>query len=362
MGVTAGLSMWVSNTATAVMMLPIAIGVIQLADIDSEDAGEGARFSLCLLLGIAYAASIGGVGTLVGTPPNLFLASYVHSELGVEISFAGWLSIGLPIVVCFLPVAWLLLTRWLFPLGSLRIEHGREHFDEALRELGAIKRGEWATLVVFLVTAVAWILRPVLTRLSFGDHRPLAGLSDPGIAISAALVLFVIPVRVRDRVFVMDWSTAAGLPWGLLVLFGGGLSLAAAIRANGVGEFLGHSAAGLAGMPPLFVMLALVTLMIFLTEITSNTATAATLIPIVAGLAPGLGVDALLLVVPVAIAASCAFMLPVATPPNAVVFGSGKVGVAQMSRAGFWLNLIGIGLITGLCYALVLPVLGRAAS
>jgi len=361
MAVTAGLSMWVSNTATAVMMLPIAIGVIELAQVDAGDPEEGERFAVCLLLGIAYAASIGGVGTLVGTPPNLFLASYVRSELGLEISFARWLAIGLPFVVCFLPLTWLLLTRLLFPLGSIRIEGGSRHIDERLREMGAMKAGEWATLVVFGVTASAWILRPLLVELSWGGHRPLAGLTDPGIAITAALALFVIPVRARERVFVMDWPTAAGLPWGLLVLFGGGLSLAAAIRANGVGEFLGQSAAGLAGLPAPIVMLALVSLMIFLTEITSNTATAATLIPIVAGLAPGLGIEALLLVVPVAIAASCAFMLPVATPPNAVVFGSGRVSVPQMCRAGLWLNVAGIGLISGLCYALVLPVLARAA-
>jgi sodium-dependent dicarboxylate transporter 2/3/5 len=217
-----------------------------------------------------------------------------------------------------------------------------------------MKRGEWITLIVFLLAASSWILRPVLSKWAvFG------GLSDPGIAIIAALLLFIIPVRPRQHEFVMDWETAAKLPWGLLILFGGGLSLAAAIQHNGVGEFIGNQVAGLAGFPSLALVLLVTAIIVFLTELTSNTATAATFIPILAAVAPGLSISPYALIVPAAIAASCAFMLPVATPPNAIVFGSGYVRISQMVRAGFWLNLIGIVLVTILAYAVVIPVLGR---
>ncbi|MGH0028559.1 MAG: SLC13 family permease [Myxococcota bacterium] len=353
MGVTATLSMWVSNTATAVMMLPIALGVIGLV----ERRSEGSAFAPCLLLGLAYAASIGGVGTIIGTPPNLFLVSYVKSHLGIEIGFARWMLVGLPVVALFLPLAWLVLTRVLHPPRVASVEGGAEHIRELLAGLGAMKRGEWITLCVFSVTAFAWLTRPWLTAWRWGDLQPLAGLSDPGIAILAALSLFLIPAEREPRVFTMDWETANRLPWGLLILFGGGLSLSAAIRANGLGEFLGHSIHFLHGVPAVWIVGGAVALMIFLTEITSNTATAATLIPIFASLAPGLGVEPLALIVPVTIAASCAFMLPVATPPNAVVFGSGHLGIGQMCRAGVWLNLLGILLITGLCQWLVVRLL-----
>lgn len=353
--VTAGLSMWVSNTATSVMMLPIALGVLEVSD---HDPG----FERSLLLGIAYAASIGGIGTLVGTPPNLFMASFVASDLGVEIGFAQWMVIGVPLVVVFLPLAWLLLTRVLHPIRLARVENAPQQAREALLALGAVKRPEWTVLGVFAVTATLWMTRPLWVDASWGELRPFAGVTDPGIAVAAALALFVIPIGRGEERFAMSWETAVKLPWGILVLFGGGLSLAAAIRANGVGEVLGASVSGLGALPPWVVVAGAVTLMIFLTEITSNTATAATLLPIFAGLAPGLGVPPLVLVVPVAIAASCAFMLPVATPPNAVVFGSNRLTIPDMARTGWWLNLLAIVLITGLCYALVVPLLGAVAA
>jgi sodium-dependent dicarboxylate transporter 2/3/5 len=369
--ITAALSMWVSNTATTIMMLPIALSVIGLlrrrdqgADASGAgppgpfggDAGDG--FALCLLLGIAYAASIGGIGTLIGTPPNLFLASYVKSNLGIEISFVRWMGIGIPLVVIFLPVTWLLLTRIVFPLRDAGADRGPLEIPGVSEALGPMSRGERATFVVFALTALAWIFRPILTRIEVVGSRPLAGLSDPAIAMVAALALFVIPVDRRERVFVMDWGTAAKLPWGVLLLFGGGLSLAAAIRANGVGEFIANQVGAFAGLPSVVLVVLVVTLLIFLTELTSNTATTATLVPILASLAPGMGHDPFVLIVPAAIAASCAFMLPVATPPNAIVFGSGHVTVPQMARAGFWLNVIGIALITALTYAVAMPLLG----
>ncbi len=347
---SAALSMWVSNTATAVMMLPIALSVVNLAGDD-----EGGRFRVALLLGVAYGCSIGGIGTLIGTPPNLFLASYARSELGVEISFVRWMAFGVPLVACFLPAAWWLLTRVLYPLGNRRIEGGRESVRHALAELGPLSRGERITLIVFAITAACWIARPLLVGLPWG---PFKGLTDTGIAMIAALSLFCIPVDPRRRVFAMDWETAVRLPWGVLVLFGGGLSLAAAISHNGVGEFIGSQFGSLGALPTVVLVVAIVTLVLLLTELTSNTATTATLVPILAALAIGLGTAPLLFIVPAAVAASCAFMLPVATPPNAIVFGSGHISMLEMIRAGLWLEIIGIALITALTYAIAIPALG----
>ena len=386
MGVTAFFSMWVSNTATAVMMLPIALSIIGLVEQvepgslgvgagnsgnsgtgnggagGTETGGSGSKtrphFALCLLLGIAYAASIGGIGTIIGTPPNVFLASFIQSSLGEEISFVRWMGVGLPLVAVFLPLVWLMLTRVLYPVRGMRIEGSREVTEGAYRALGAMSRGEKAVLVVFLLAALSWIARPVLVQVQIGDIHPLAGLSDPVIAMVAALALFVVPVDVKRRVFVMNWETAVKLPWGILLLFGGGLSLAAAIRANGVGEYIGHQLAFLSGIPTLLLVMAVIALVIFLTELTSNTATTATFIPILAALSPVFDLHPYMLIVPAAIAASCAFMLPVATPPNAIVFGSGHVTIQQMIRAGFWLNLLGVVLITVLVYTVMMRLLG----
>ncbi|MDE0096744.1 MAG: SLC13 family permease [Gammaproteobacteria bacterium] len=385
MGVTAFFSMWVSNTATAVMMLPIALSIIALVDqVESGSVGSGRgnggpgdgsgmggntgnggpgtktrpHFALCLLLGIAYAASIGGIGTIIGTPPNVFLASFIQSSLGQEISFVRWMGVGLPLVAVFLPLAWLMLTRVLYPLRGERIEGSREVTERAYRELGVMSRGERIVLAVFLLAAVSWITKPLMVNVQIGDMNPLAGLSDPVIAMVAALVLFVVPVDVKQRVFVMNWETALKIPWGILLLFGGGLSLAAAIRVNGVGEYIGHQLAILSGIPALLLILSVIALVIFLTELTSNTATTATFIPILAALAPVFDLHPFMLIVPAAIAASCAFMLPVATPPNAIVFGSGHVTIQQMIRAGFWLNLAGVVLITVLAYTVMMRMLG----
>ncbi|MXY49220.1 MAG: SLC13 family permease [Gemmatimonadetes bacterium] len=358
MGVTAFFSMWVSNTATAVMMLPIALSIISLVEQVEPGTKTRPHFALCLLLGIAYAASIGGIGTIIGTPPNVFLASFIQSNLGQEISFVRWMGVGLPLVAVFLPLAWLMLTRVLYPLRGERIEGSRAVTERAYQELGAMSRGERIVLAVFLLAALSWITRPLLVNVRIGDMHPMAGLSDPVIAMVAALILFVVPVDVKRRVFVMNWETALKLPWGILLLFGGGLSLAAAIRVNGVGEYIGHQLGILSGIPVLLLVMAVIALVIFLTELTSNTATTATFIPILAALAPVFDLHPFMLIVPAAIAASCAFMLPVATPPNAIVFGSGHVTIQQMIRAGFWLNLAGVVLITLLVYTVMIRMLG----
>lgn len=368
MVVTAMLSMWVSNTATAIMMLPVACSVVEVVERPQAVTGgtspspepgvDGHSFGLALLLGIAYAASIGGVATPIGTPPNVFLLSYVGEHLGREVSFVRWMSVGLPLVAVFLPITWLLLTRILHPVGTRPIQGVRELVHEARAALGPLSRPEHITLIVFLSAAGLWMTRPLLNDLSIFGAQPLAGLGDTGIAMLAAMLLFVAPSGESEQHFVLDWETAVRLPWGILILFGGGLSLAAAIQANGVGQLLGAQVSALAGVPPVLLVAGIVTLVVFLTELTSNTATTATLVPILASLAPGLGLDPLLLIVPAAISASCAFMLPVATPPNAIVFGSGLVSITEMSRTGFWLNWIGVGLITGLAWAVVMPLLG----
>jgi len=369
MFVTAALSMWVSNTATAIMLLPVATSVIALvarqhgaataAEAVADPTSPLRNFSLCLLLGIAYSASIGGLATPIGTPPNVLLLSYVKTHLGREISFARWMGVALPLVVVLLPLTWLLLTRVLYRIQLGPIEGGRQLFSQALRELGPLNRGERSVLVIFLLAAASWITRPLLNDLELAGVRPLAGLTDAGIAMIAAMLLFVAPGERAPRRFALDWETAIELPWGILLLFGGGLSLATAIQGNGVGEFLASLTAGLAGTPSLVIVLSVVTGIVFLTELTSNTATTATLIPVLAALAPGLGLEPLTLIVPAAIAASCAFMLPVATPPNAIVFSSGLVRMPEMSHAGFWLNWLAIALITGLVYAVVIPTLSN---
>ncbi len=356
---TAGLSAFVSNTATTAMMVPIAMSVVHVVRRNLDDGkrqgSEAAgNLAVCLLLGIAYAASLGGIATIIGTPPNSLLVAFAESEIAqpyqTTITFSNWLLIGVPVTVLFLPCCWVLLTRILFPLGRQPIEGGRDLIRTELQSLGKMQRGETITLLVFVLTALTWICRPLLVKIGWswgGDTvTPLAGLSDAGIAMTGALALFVIPVDVGRRVFTLDWPSTRDLPWGILILFGGGLSLAAAVNENHVAEFIGSLSHHFAGMPPVVIVLVVTVTVIFLTELTSNAATTATLLPVLAALAPGMGLHPFMLILPATIAASCAFMMPVATPPNAIVFGSGEVRIAHMAWAGIWLNLLGVLLIT----------------
>ncbi|HEX9647763.1 MAG TPA: DASS family sodium-coupled anion symporter [Alphaproteobacteria bacterium] len=349
---TAALSMWVSNTATTLMMLPIAISVIALL---RRDAGAvlDRNFPAALLLGIAYAASIGGIGTLIGTPPNAFLAGFMQESYGVTIGFAEWLLVGLPLVAVMLPLAWLTLVRVACPIRLKEAGAAAAVIRGELAALGPMGRGERTVLVVFAATAAAWIFRPLIS-----ETMPGLGLDDTVIAIAGALVLFVIPVNWKERTFALDWRWAIKLPWGVLLLFGGGLTLADAIRTTGLADWIGGGTGALGGLPVVVIVIAVTALIILLTELTSNTATTATFLPIVASVAVGLGENPLLLAVPAALAASCAFMMPVATPPNAIVFASGHLRIGQMIRAGIWLNLIGVAAITALGYTVVLAVLG----
>lgn len=336
---TAILSMWVSNTATTVMMLPIAISIIGVLN-EKEDPQTATNTATALLLGIAYAASIGGVGTLVGSPPNALLAAFAQEQLGVEIGFAKWMTIGLPVVFIMLPLAWLLLTRVTCPVARRPIPGADAVVRSEFDALGPMSIEEKRVLAIFALTALSWIFRPLIT-----DAFPGMGLSDSGIALIGALLLFIIPNGQKDGGCLMTWPRAVTLPWGVLLLFGGGLSLAGAISKSGLADTVGGSLVGLDGFPTIVLVGAVTTLIVFLTEITSNTATTAVFLPIVATVAASLGIAPLELVIPVALAASCAFMMPVATPPNAIIFASERLTVAQMAKAGVLLNLIAIAVI-----------------
>ena len=359
MAVSAVLSMWVTNTATTIMLLPVAVSVITLLpDNDLADGSADSPFAICMLLGIAYAASIGGMGTIIGTAPNVFVVAFLNEHLDREIGFLEWMRFAVPLVIVFVPLAWLVLTRLVYPVRADEIEGAAQLLAAERARLPPLCRGEVLTLLVFLLTAAAWVSRPLLNQWEIAGQQPLTGLTDAGIAVIAALVLFICPVSFKRREFLMDWQTAAKLPWGLLILFGGGLALAAGLSDSGFSEYLGNLSGGLAGLPVWVIVMAVITAVVFLTELTSNTATTATLVPIFLAVAIGLELPPLVLILPATLAASCAFMLPVATPPNAVVFGSGYLSVGQMIRAGFWLNLAAIVLLTLATWGVILPVLG----
>ena len=357
---TGVMSMWISNTATAVMMLPIATSIVLLAqdrleEEGSQDPAALARFGTCMLLGIAYSASIGGVGTPIGTPPNAVLIGFIGERYGVSIGFGQWMLVGVPFSAAFGVIAWAVLVYFAYPVRLERLPGGREVIREELRRLGPVSRGEWTVFGVFMATAFAWMLREPLSNWQWlATNAPfITRINDAVIAISAAALLFAIPVRPREGVFALDWGTAVRLPWGVLLLFGGGLCLARAVGASGLDEWIGAQVGALGWLPLVALVLVVAATVIFLTEVTSNTATATTFLPILGGVAVGLDIAPTMLLVPAAVAASCAFMLPVATPPNAIIFGSGRVTIGQMVKAGVWLNLIGVVMITVLTFTLV---------
>ena len=341
---TAFLSMWVSNTATTIMMLPIGLSVIALL-AGERDAGdsERERFATALLLAIAYAASVGGIATLIGTPPNALLAAFLAENYDVQIGFGQWMLIGLPVSILMLAFIWWWLTRGGFRLSG---HDSGELIRSELADLGPLSRGEKLVALVFVLTALAWVLQPLIAQ-------QIPGVNDTSIAIAAALALFIIPVDAKRRGFLMNWESAGKLPWGVLLLFGGGLSLAGVIRSTGLAEWIAQSLGALSVLPVLAMIGVVVLVIIFLTEVTSNTATAAAFLPLLGALAVAQGMPAELLAIPAAIAASCAFMMPVATPPNAIVFGTGHMRIQSMIKAGFALNLIGVVLVTLVSYLLV---------
>lgn len=333
------LSMWISNTATAVMMLPIALSVVSLIEESGLEVEVERRFERALLLSIAYACSLGGIATLIGTPPNAILAAYLAREHDMVITFASWIQFALPLSIVLLFITWFVLTR-LFRLPDQPLNSASSLITEGLKRLGPIDRGERMALGCFILAAVLWIGRGMLEV-----WLPWLKLSDAGIAIGVTLLLFALPVDSERGIFALNWSDARQVPWGVLLLFGGGLSLARAIDETGLAGHIGSALVAMDAWPYWLVVSIAVAMIVFLTEVMSNTATTAAFVPIAAALAIALGHDPLSLAVPVALAASCAFMLPSATPPNAVVFGSGRLTINQMARAGFLFNLIAITIL-----------------
>ena len=336
---TAFLSMWISNTATVMMMLPIAVSTLAVVEPDTESPNP--HLPIALLLGVAYAANIGGLATLIGTPPNALLAGFMEETYGRTLGFAQWMTLGLPLTLVALPLCWLVLTRLLFPVGNGTTTNGDDDLMAKWRARGPMSGRERVVAVVTGGTALAWIFRPML-----GGWIP--GLSDAGIAIAGAMLLFLIPVDWKRLEPVLRWNSVERLPWGILILFGGGISLASAIQRSGLAEWIGTGLTTAGSWPLIGLVAVITTVIVLLTEITSNTATAATFLPVVAALAVASGLDPIMLAAPAALAASCAFMLPVATPPNAIVYASERVPIVAMIRAGLVLNVMMVLLITAM--------------
>ena len=348
MAATAFLSMWISNTATSVMMLPIGMAIItQLKDNPRTVTNENKIFGKALMLAIAYSASIGGIATLIGTPPNLVLAGIVQDVYGIEITFLDWIVIGLPVSLLLLVICWKYLTEVAFTFEQKSFPGGKAEIEKQLVELGKISYEEKVVLVVFVATALAWISRSFLLNIFISE------LDDTIIAIIAGVILFLLPAgKGQDRKLI-NWKEAVKLPWGVLLLFGGGLALAEAFKSSGLAAWLGEQMTLLQGVSLVVLLIILVAAVNFLTEITSNLATTAMMLPILAPLAVIINVHPFTLMVGATLAASCAFMLPVATPPNAVVFGSGYLKIPDMVRAGVWMNLISIVVICIVVYFLL---------
>lgn len=368
---TAGISMWISDTATVMLMMPIGVAVImQVEGLSNPDDAKPTAFGSALMLGIAYAGVIGGIGTLVGTPPNLVFAGTYKALVpnGQEIGFARWMMVGATVTVVFLPIAWLYLTRIAFKLNQGRSDS--EVLDVGVLQdekakLGPMKTGEKITLTVFLSAAALWLTRgeyhngEMVSPGWSGLFDKPEMVSDSTVSMAAALLLFVLRTRNPDGEGegpVLDWEWARKIPWRVLLLFGGGFALAHAFQVSGLSEWVGTRLTFLSDLPPLLMIGVVCLVMTFMTEVTSNTATTTVLMPVLATAAKSMNMDPLLLMMPAAMSASCAFMLPVATPGNAIVFGSGFISLKQMARAGVGLNLIGCVIITLVMMFVAVPV------
>ena len=336
------ISMWISNTSTTIMMLPIAMSVVFVVrdSISDVDEKEMRNFELAIFLGLAYGATIGGVSTLVGTPPNAFLSGFMESTYNTEIDFARWMIIGVPLAIIMLPICWFVLVRILFPIDFTASERTLRHLEAKDRELGSVRKAEVRVGLLFLLLVSGWLFRKPLIALTGAQQ-----LTDTGIAMIAAVAAFIIPSGDKDE-GLMTWEDTKKLPWGILVLFGGGLALASGMASSELTSWLGKQLSPLGQIHVALLIVAACALVIFLTELTSNLATTATFLPIMAALALETGNDPLVFLAPVTLASSFAFMLPVATPPNAIVFSSGKVSIPEMMRAGFVLNIIGVIVLT----------------
>jgi sodium-dependent dicarboxylate transporter 2/3/5 len=336
------LSMWISNTATTLMMVTIGSAIIaQTAQRHVQDAD---RFFKALLLGIAYSASIGGVATLVGTPTNPIFVAIASEIYQTEVSFLQWMTFGFPFAILLIAISWIYLDRLAFRLPNLELAMNQDIIDEELKKLGKISFEEKAVAWVFGLTALLWISR------SFILVQWLPAANDTSIAIASAASLFLIPCKKNKKIGLLTWDEAVKLPWGVIILFGGGLSIAAAFKSSGLAEWVGNQLHMLETIPIFFIILLIALLVNFLTEVTSNVATASIMLPVLAALSQVIGIHPFLLMVPATMAASCAFMLPVATAPNAIVFASGNLKVKDMAKAGFFLNISSSVIITLISY------------
>jgi sodium-dependent dicarboxylate transporter 2/3/5 len=342
---TGFLSMWISNTATAVMMLPIGLAIIKVASGRKDETT--ARFNKALMLAIAYAASIGGVATLIGTPPNLVFAGVVKDMYHTEISFLQWFIVGFPLAVLLLLICWWYLTRIGFPLGQETLHGGKEEMDKRHDSLGLMSRGEKYVTFVFVTVAVAWICR------SFILEKLIPGLDDTIIAMIGGVILFLLPSGDQRKGGLLTWEDAIRLPWGIILLFGGGMALAEAFESSGLAAWIGSSMTGLSMLGEFMVILLVVAIVNFLTEFTSNLATVTMILPVLAPIAVSAGIHPFMLMAAATLAASCGFMMPAGTPPNAIAFGSGYLRIMDMIRTGFVMNVISILLISLLTYFLL---------
>lgn len=347
---TAFLSMWISNTATTVMMLPIGMAIVlQLQDNPETEEDENLLFGKALMLSIAYSASIGGIATLIGTPPNLVFAGYVEEVYGIEITFFQWLKFGLPISIPLLIIAWIYLTQFAFKFKQKNFPLGKQEINRLLVNIGPMKREEKIVSAIFVLTAFCWITRSFILQKFF----PF--IDDTIIAMVAGVLLFVVPAKdFKKRI--ITWEDAVKLPWGIILLFGGGMALAAGFQITGLASWIGSQMSMLQGLSMILLVLVIITVVNFFTEFTSNLATTAMLLPILAPIAISLNINPYVLMVACTIAASCAFMMPVATPPNAVVFGSGYLRIPDMIKSGIWMNLFSILFLTIMVYYL-LPII-----
>lgn len=348
---TAALSMWISNTASTVVMLPIAMSVIGLL-INDEDGytKNDQNFALSVMLGIAFSANAGGIATVIGTPPNSVMIGLLENEYNIEISFLKWMTLGLPFSLILLIIAYVVLVKWMFPNKQLQFNASKEVINSELKKLGPISGKEKMVLVIFGITVFLWIFRTLINKIF-----PGLGLSDTIISMLAAVALFSVPYNLRKGDFIIKWNDTQKLAWGILILFGGGLALAKGMSVSGIVAIVSNAIAT-SEISILFTASLLILLMLFMTELMSNVALVAVLAPVVAGIAIGLEIPIIYLLIPVTIASSCAFMLPMATPPNAIVFASGYIKVHQMAKVGIILNLIAVLLLI-LVFQYVIPLL-----
>jgi sodium-dependent dicarboxylate transporter 2/3/5 len=347
---TALMSMWISNTAATVVMLPIAISVIRLLIKDTGGFTKaGKNFALSIMLGIAFAANAGGIATVIGTPPNSVLIGLLENQYNIQISFLTWMSFGLPFSIIMVTAVYSVLVKWMFPCKDIVFTSSGNVIDEEIEKLGKISKEEKRVLIIFAITIFLWITRTIINNIF-----PSLKLSDTIISLLGAVSLFAIPMSFKKGNFILQWKDTEKLAWGILILFGGGLSLAKGMASSGLVALITDTIAA-GNFPVLLTVSLLIVLMLFMTELMSNVALVAVLAPVVAGIAVGLNIPILNLLIPVTMASSCAFMLPMATPPNAIVFASGYVKVNQMVRAGIVLNLIAVGLLI-LYYQFVIPL------